>query len=93
MVGQTTFLVLSPWFPEMRIALGDDKFLDISTTGGDRDTTFYVQSLRVNGVAWDKAWIEWDDVFAEGGSLEFVLGPEPVEWATGEAPPSPASEK
>lgn len=50
-----------------------------------------MQSLRVNGNVWDRAWVEWDDVFARGGRMDFVLGTEPVRWANGTLPPSPAS--
>lgn len=60
---------------------------------GDSDATAYqVQSLKVNGKDWDKAWVSWDDVFANGGTLEFVLGTGAADWATGDLPPSPASE-
>ncbi|KAK3217432.1 hypothetical protein GRF29_1g3046820 [Pseudopithomyces chartarum] len=56
MTGQTTFLVLSPWFPSLTIDLGNGKSLRITTTGGNKDTAFYVQSLKVNGKSWNKAW-------------------------------------
>jgi putative alpha-1,2-mannosidase len=91
MTGQTTFLVLSPWFPELTINLGTGKQLKITTTGGNKDTAFYVQSLKVNGEDWDKAWVTWEDVFANGGTMDFILGEETVDWATGDLPPSPAS--
>ncbi|KAL5410516.1 hypothetical protein PMIN06_010770 [Paraphaeosphaeria minitans] len=91
MTGQTTFLILSPWFPSLSISLGNGKSLKITTTGGNKDTAFYVQSLKVNGEPWDKAWVSWYDVFANGGRMDFVLGSSRVDWATGELPPSPAS--
>jgi predicted alpha-1,2-mannosidase len=91
MTGQTTFLVLAPWFESMNISLGDGKDLRITATGGNSNSTYYVQSLKVNGKPWDRAWVSWDDVFAKGGALEYVLGESPVEWSTGELPPSPAS--
>jgi putative alpha-1,2-mannosidase len=91
MTGQTTFLVLAPWFESMNISLGDGKDLRITATRGNSSSTYYVQSLKVNGKPWDKAWVSWDDVFAKGGALEYVLGEDPVEWSTGELPPSPAS--
>ncbi|KAI1759288.1 glycoside hydrolase family 92 protein [Hypoxylon sp. FL1150] len=91
MTGQTTFLIGSPWFSDLTIDLGSDKKLVITTTGGS-DSAIYVQSLKVNGEAWDKAWLTWDDVFANGGTLDFVLGSQPADWATGDAPPSPATE-
>ncbi|KAK1727470.1 hypothetical protein CaCOL14_008746 [Colletotrichum acutatum] len=90
LTGQTTFLIGSPWFSDLTIALGGGRELKITSTGGSEDV-YYVQSLRVNGQAWNKTWVTWDDIFAGGGTLEFELGPEPVEWATGELPPSPAS--
>ncbi|KAF1949908.1 glycosyl hydrolase [Byssothecium circinans] len=89
--GQTTFLIVSPWFPSLTFDLGSGKTLKITTTGGTKDTAPYVQSLRVNGKQWDKAWVSWDDIFANGGTMEFVMGETPVNWATGDLPPSPAS--
>ncbi|WYZ46396.1 hypothetical protein EsH8_IX_000621 [Colletotrichum jinshuiense] len=90
LTGQTTFLVGSPWLSDLTISLGGGSELKVSSTGGSEEA-FYVQSLRVNGEEWDKTWVTWGDIFAEGGTLEFELGPEPKEWATGELPPSPAS--
>lgn len=91
MTTQTTFLIGSPWFENLRIDLGGGKSLTVTSTGGNAMTAFYVQSLKVNGQIWDKAWLTWDDVFANGGTLDFVLGDEPVLWANGTAPPSPAT--
>ncbi|KAH9883753.1 family 92 glycoside hydrolase [Xylariomycetidae sp. FL2044] len=91
LTGQTTFLVGSPWFDDLTIDLGDGKKLEITAANRSEDA-YYVQSLSVNGASWDKAWISWDDVFANGGTLAFTLGTDPVDWATGDAPPSPATE-
>lgn len=93
MTGQPVFLVGSPWFADLTIDLGDGKKLEITSTGGDSsDEVYQVQSLKVNGEDWDKAWVSWDDVFANGGTMEFVLGTDAADWATGPAPPSPATE-
>ncbi|KAI3332385.1 glycoside hydrolase family 92 protein [Xylariaceae sp. AK1471] len=91
LTGQTTFLVASPWFADLTVDLGAGKKL-LVTAENLGDESYYVQSLKVNGQSWDKAWVSWDDVFAKGGTMDFVLGPEPADWATGSAPPSPASE-
>jgi len=91
LTGQTTFLVLSPWFPSMTIDLGTGKSLTITSTGGNKDTAFYIQSLKVNGDVWNKSWVAWEDIFATGGTMEYVLGPTPADWAPGKLPPSPAS--
>ncbi|KAG9196957.1 hypothetical protein G6514_002740 [Epicoccum nigrum] len=74
----------------MKIVLGDEKYLVISTTGEDRGNARYVQSLELNGKPWDKAWVTWEDI-ASGGTLDFVLGEDKAEWSTGDLPPSPAS--
>ncbi|KAH8667336.1 glycosyl hydrolase [Tricladium varicosporioides] len=91
--GQTTFLIHSPWFASMSIDLGTGNKLEISSKGGDGNGGggIYVQSLKVNGKDWKKCWLEWSDVFENGGTLEFVLGENATVWATGELPPSPAS--
>jgi putative alpha-1,2-mannosidase len=90
LTGQTTFLVGSPWFADLSIDLGGNKKLVITAANIGAES-YYVQSLTVNGKPWDKAWVAWDDVFANGGTMDYVLGPEPADWATGELPPSPAS--
>ncbi len=91
MVGLTTFLIGSPWFANTTISLGAGKVLALTTTGGSNDS-YYVQTLQVNGKQWMQSWVAWDKIFADGGTLDFVLGPEPKNWATGPPPPSPASE-
>jgi predicted alpha-1,2-mannosidase len=91
MVGQTTFLIGSPWFTNTTISLGEGKSLAVTTTGGS-NSSYYVQSLKVNGQPWTQSWLTWNDVFADGGTMDFVLGSAPKNWTTGKAPPSPASE-
>lgn len=89
LTGQTTFLIGSPWFDDLTISLGGGRKLEITSSGGS-DKSFYVQSLKVNGEDWDRSWLAWEDVFADGGKMHFELGPEPKNWATGDPPPSPA---
>lgn len=91
MTGQTTFLIGSPWFSDLTINLGDGKTLEITTTGGS-ESSYYVQSLRVNGKVWEKSWVTWSDIFENGGTMDFVLGPRPSNWTTGPPPPSPGTE-
>ena len=67
------------------------KTLLITSSGGDQGESIYVQSLQVNGEDWDSAWVTWEDVFAKGGRMAFVLGSEAVRWANGTLPPSPTS--
>lgn len=93
LTGQTTFLIGSPWLKDMTIQVAGGKNLHITSTGGDSDNNYYVQSLKVNGKSWNKNWVTWDDIFANGGSLDFVLGANATKWDTGDLPPSPASQK
>lgn len=90
MTGQTTFLIASPWLADTTISLSPTTSLRITTINGSEES-IYVQSLKVNGVEWDKGWLVWDDVFAHGGTMEFVMGSTPRNWTTGALPPSPAS--
>ncbi|KAI9851187.1 MAG: hypothetical protein M1838_004297 [Thelocarpon superellum] len=91
LTGQTTFLIGSPWLGNMTIDLGASKQLVITSTGGNSDTAYYVQRLQVNGQAWNQSWLVWNDVFAQGGRMDFVLGSQPANWTTGAPPPSPAA--
>lgn len=75
----------------MIIDLGGDKTLVISTSGSDRINAPYIQSLKVNGKSWNKSWVSWDDIFANGGTRDFVLGANKTGWSMGDLPPSPAS--
>lgn len=91
MTGQDYFLIGSPFFSDLSIQLGNNKTLRITSTGGDRYEAPYVQSLKVNGNQWQKSWVTWNDIFANGGQLDFVLGSNQTIWASGPSPPSPAS--
>lgn len=92
--GQTTFLIHAPWYESMTIDLSDGKSLKVTSTGGDGngDANIYVQSLKVNGKTWINNWLTWSDVFASGGTMEYILGPDAKQWATGDLPPSPGTE-
>lgn len=61
---------------------------DIPANGDPLPANWYVQSLRVNGVSWNRSWLSHDDI-RNGGTLEFELGPLPKKWDTGDVPPSP----
>lgn len=93
-VTQPVYLILSPWFADVAVVMpspegpdGETKWLNV-TAEGLGEESFYVQSLKVNGVTWDKSWLSHDDI-KDGVTLDFVLGTEPAEWDTGELPPSP----
>src|SRR6266536_1399319 len=92
-IAKTTFLIHSPWFEHLSIDLGGGKELVVSSTGGDKDSSIYVRSLKVNGRDWKKNYLDWDDVFAEGGTMVFELSSKPNNgWFSGTKLTSPASQ-
>jgi putative alpha-1,2-mannosidase len=87
-VTQPIYLIESPWFNDINMTVNGNKTLRILTTGLAIDS-FYVKSVRINGKLWDRNWFSHDDIMIEGGTIEFEVGPEAVQWETGDAPPSP----
>lgn len=86
---QDVYLILSPWFDNISVDIGGGRKLHI-TAQNLSDSSYYVQSLKVNGQPWNRSWLTHDDlVGGDGGQIEFVLGPTPGEWDTGNVPPSP----
>jgi putative alpha-1,2-mannosidase len=51
------------------------------------DKNRFVKSATLNGVKYDKAWIEHADV-AAGGELLLEMGDKPSQWGTTQLPPS-----
>ncbi|KUL81758.1 hypothetical protein ZTR_09409 [Talaromyces verruculosus] len=89
-VTQPNYLIGSPWFPEINMTVNGNKTLYITATGLDyNEESYYVQSVRVNGKEWDRNWLTHEDIFVDGGSVDFVLGKNMTLWETGDVPPSP----
>ncbi len=47
----------------------------------------YIQSAKLNGEDFPKAWIEHEDIIM-GGTLVLEMGPVPQKWGTEILPPS-----
>ena len=88
-VTQPVYLILAPMFSnyQMKVGLDGNKTLNV-TAENLSDESIYVQSLKVNGKEWQQSWLNHSDI-KDGGTLEFVLGKEPVSWDSGDVPPSP----
>ncbi|KAH8424012.1 uncharacterized protein LDX57_001767 [Aspergillus melleus] len=86
-VTQPIYLIASPWFPDLNMTINGNQRLRITATGLDQG--YYVQSVKINGETWSKNWFEHDDLMAQGGTIEFELGPEMKHWDTDSVPPSP----
>lgn len=88
-VTQPVYLILSPWFSDFNLSVGNGKFMHITAQGlNEQGGSYYVQTLTVNGQAWTQNWISHDDLTA-GGTMEFILGTAQTSWDTGAVPPSP----
>ncbi|KAF1357520.1 putative alpha-1,2-mannosidase [Lizonia empirigonia] len=87
-VTQPVYLLGSPWFTEVNITINGNATLRISAEGLS-EQSYFVQGVKINGVQWDRNWLEHKDVMVDGGRIEFRLGSEPRVWETGEVPPSP----
>jgi len=51
------------------------------------DKNRFIKSTTLNGVKYDKAWIEHADV-AAGGELLLEMADKPSDWGTKQVPPS-----
>ncbi|GHJ42724.1 hypothetical protein Cs7R123_00660 [Catellatospora sp. TT07R-123] len=87
--GRAELLLTSPLFPQVVIHRGNGVNLTINAPNASA-STFYVQSLSVNGTASTKPWLA-ESFVAGGGTLDFTLGTTAnTGWgsAVADAPPS-----
>ncbi|WP_209622295.1 GH92 family glycosyl hydrolase [Saccharothrix coeruleofusca] len=93
-MGNDTYAIGSPLFTKATVKMDNGRKLVVNAPKNS-DRNIYVQSLKVNGKKWDKAYLPHSEI-ANGGTLDFDMGPRPSKWATGAdaAPPSltPAGE-
>ncbi|MBQ3203443.1 MAG: GH92 family glycosyl hydrolase [Alistipes sp.] len=82
--GVGGFTLNTPIFEHITIHLPNGK--DITISGGS-EQKIYTQSLRLNGVEHDTAWVELKDL-AGGATLEYKTSSKPSQWATQTIPPS-----
>jgi len=94
-VTTPVYLLESPWFADVNVSVNGNSTLRIRAEGlddGEGREAYYVQSVRINGLEWDKNWFEHEDaggIMSRGGEILFRLGSEKKGWESGEVPPSP----
>lgn len=89
-VTQPNYLIGSPWFSEINMTVNGNQTLYITATGLDyNEGSYYVQGVRLNGQQWNQNWLTHQDLFVNGGRIEFDLGTNMSLWETGDVPPSP----
>lgn len=86
--GTTTYLISSPFIPYTKINLSNGKTVEIIANNLSNEN-IYIQSLKLNGDSLNVNWFQHDDLFKNGGTLEFELGSNKIAWESGDVPPSP----
>jgi predicted alpha-1,2-mannosidase len=87
-VGSDYYAIGSPLFERAIVRLDNGRTLVVRANHNSARNV-YVQGLRLNGRRYDKAYLRHADI-ANGGTLEFDMGPTPSRWGTGPdaVPPS-----
>ena len=91
--GVAGFAVGSPVFPKATVHVASHATIQIIGEKASAENC-YVQTMKLNGRAYDRPWLWWADV-AHGGTLTFSLGDKPSAWGTdtNSVPPSFGSVK
>ncbi|MFD1173177.1 GH92 family glycosyl hydrolase [Oceanobacillus picturae] len=79
-MGSPEYAIGAPLFEKATIHLENGKDLVINAPNNSKENK-YVQGLQVNGEAYTKNYITHEDI-AEGGTLDFDMGPEPSDWGS-----------
>ena len=79
--GSDIYIVGAPLFPKIEIAVAGGTFTIIAD--GVSDTNLYVQSVELNGQPLNLPEFHHKDL-RPGGSLRFVMGPQPSKWGVTE---------
>lgn len=87
--GSPTYVIGSPLFGKVTLNLGNGKTFVIEAKNNSHENK-YIQSAELNGKPFDRTWISQKEI-TDGGTLRFVMGPEPNKnWGSKpeDAPPS-----
>ena len=86
--GGGNLLLNGPGFPHETITLPSGKTITINAPGAS-PTTFYVDSLKINGSSYNKLYIPFSTL-ASGSTMNWTLGTSATSWgsAAADAPPS-----
>ena len=68
----------TPMFPEMQIRFAESKVFKILAKNVSRENC-YVKSVKLNGVALEKPFINHKDIM-KGGVIEFTMTDKPTKW-------------
>ncbi|OIR14209.1 glycosyl hydrolase family 92 [mine drainage metagenome] len=89
--GQPYYLINTPYFKKSVIHLDNGKDF-IITANNLSDQNKYIKSAKLNGIAFDRSWIEHKEVM-NGGELILEMDAIPSSWGTKNLPPSKSDEQ
>lgn len=73
--GSNQYILGAPYFPHMKVRVGNNKYLDIKANNVS-DKMRYVKSVKLNGKPYTKAYITYDDI-KNGAELTFEMSATP----------------
>jgi len=85
-MGSDEYVIGSPLFERAEVKMDNGHTLRVIAHNNSRENV-YVQSLKINGKEWSQPWLRHSEI-AQGGILEFVMGPAPSTWGRDSLPPS-----
>jgi predicted alpha-1,2-mannosidase len=81
-MGKPEYVIGAPFFKKMTIHLENGKAIVINAPNVS-DKNKYIQSVKLNGKPYNKVTLSQKDL-VRGARLDFVMGPRPSKWGTGE---------
>jgi predicted alpha-1,2-mannosidase len=73
------YMIGSPLFERISLALAGGRRFTVTARNNSAQNV-YVQSAKLNGKPLDQPVVRYAEI-VRGGTLEFVMGPEPAPWA------------
>jgi predicted alpha-1,2-mannosidase len=70
--GLPIYHIGSPCFENIKVNLGNNRFFEIHAKNCSKENK-YIQSAKLNGKEWNKAWFSHEDI-KNGGKLEVIMG-------------------
>ncbi|GAA1531736.1 hypothetical protein GCM10009827_056870 [Dactylosporangium maewongense] len=80
-MGSTDYTIGAPLHAKATVNLENGRTFTVNAPGVS-DTNRYIQSATLNGATYTKNYLTHADLLA-GGTLSFVMGPNPSSWGTG----------
>jgi putative alpha-1,2-mannosidase len=74
------YVIGAPQIPRAVMHLSNGKTFSM-TAENISGQNIYVQSVKLNGKNWDSPFLPYKEL-KHGGSIAFVMGPQPSQWGT-----------